>query len=542
MPADVPADRDLRGGVDLTSDRLAWGFVLLGTAACLVRWGLCFPIWPDEAFLALNVARRDLAGMLEPLEFHQVAPPLFLLQEALLTRLVGFDEWSLRAVPLLAGVGSLFLFRMLARSILTGWPCVLAVAIFSSSYIIVRYSAEAKPYSGDLFVSVALILLATRWAQAPRRWPALLLLVAIALAGFSGSFPSVFIGGGVVAYMAHTALARRDARRMLEAFLVGAALSAGFCTVYFLHTRHQVSLDMAYMQEYWQRAFPPGQSAGRTLVWIAAGATGELMPYPVGGRNGGSALTLVLFVIGVVDFLRARRHGLLLLLGAAVALAIAAAAMKRYSFGAPARCQLYLAPPIILCAGAGLVRLLALGAAPGQVRRRCGIAAIVLATIGGVTIARDVANPAKTTTDRLLRDWARVIWRGASLAGEPAYCLQEDLNFSFRPAQEDDQSLLASFLCNYYIERPRDAARPPAADLSRGGLVVTYRVADRFRPGRRRKWIEGFAQEHGLRFEGAVVLPVPDVDNHERVRRIDTIEIMRFVPGPQGAGPPPAVP
>jgi hypothetical protein len=527
----LPSNQRSLGSVDVTIDSLAWGLVALGTIACLLRYGLRFPIWPDEAFIALNVARRDVAGILEPLQFHQAAPPLFLLQETVLTHILRFNEWTLRAMPLLFGVSSMLLFRVLARSILTGWAYMLAVGVFCSSYLIIRYSAEAKPYSGDVFMSVALLVLAVRWAHGSRRWLVLILLTGLSLVAFAFSFPSVFVGGGVAAFMAHRALMQKDARRILETLLVIGALAAGSCAVYSLHTRHQLDREIAWMQWYWARGFPPGDSIGGALLWLLRGAAGELMPYPVGGRNAGSTLTLICFVAGIVDFVRARRKGLLVLLGVTVGLALAAAVMRRYSFGAPARAQLYLAPLIILYVGAGLARLLTLRSTLQQARTRSCIAMIVLAAVAVVSMGRDIVKPAKTTSDQIVRDWSRIILRSASLAGVPAFSLREDFGMSFSPGDDEEQSLLPSFLCNLYIYGSPGRRRSGGPDLSCGGLVVTYRVADRVDAVRRREWIESVSSRFDVRLEGTVVLPVPDVDNHERMRRIDTIEVMRFVPG-----------
>src|SRR6516165_9417647 len=58
--------------------RLTWGFVGLGLLVRLVRFWVCYPLYPDEAFVAVNYLNRDYAGLLKPLDYSQVAPPLFL--------------------------------------------------------------------------------------------------------------------------------------------------------------------------------------------------------------------------------------------------------------------------------------------------------------------------------------------------------------------------------------------------------------------------------------------------------------------------------
>ena len=83
----------------------------LGIAARCMRMALRLPLWPDEAFLSASLIDRGYAGLLEPLEYHQVAPFLFMWVQLTFVKLVGFTEFALRMFPFLCGIGSLFLFR-----------------------------------------------------------------------------------------------------------------------------------------------------------------------------------------------------------------------------------------------------------------------------------------------------------------------------------------------------------------------------------------------------------------------------------------------
>src|SRR5438067_244951 len=56
-------------------------FVALGVLARLIRYLVDYPIWHDEAFLAVNFWDRDYADLLRPLDYGQVAPWLFLVVE-----------------------------------------------------------------------------------------------------------------------------------------------------------------------------------------------------------------------------------------------------------------------------------------------------------------------------------------------------------------------------------------------------------------------------------------------------------------------------
>jgi len=107
--------------------RLVWACLAIAIAARSVRFLLKFPLWEDECFLAANFIDRGFGDLLAPLNYHQVAPLLFLGIELTCVKLFGFAEWPLRLYPFLCSIGSLLLFRRLAGRLLEGLPLVLAV-------------------------------------------------------------------------------------------------------------------------------------------------------------------------------------------------------------------------------------------------------------------------------------------------------------------------------------------------------------------------------------------------------------------------------
>src|ERR1700685_2927195 len=137
---------------------LGW-FVLLGLLARIIRYAVCFPLWDDESFLCANFISRGFLDLLKPLDYHQVAPLVFLWIEAAATRIFGYSELALRLFPFVCGLISVVLFRRFASRLLSGFDLLLAVAIFAVSYPGIRYSAEAKPYGSDLLVSLVILWL-----------------------------------------------------------------------------------------------------------------------------------------------------------------------------------------------------------------------------------------------------------------------------------------------------------------------------------------------------------------------------------------------
>src|SRR5262245_54564259 len=97
-------------------------FVILGLVARCVRYFMKFPLWEDECFLCTNLLDRGYGELTGALDYHQVAPVLFLWLQLTIVKLFGFAELPLRLVSFVAGIGSLLLFWRLARRCLTGFP------------------------------------------------------------------------------------------------------------------------------------------------------------------------------------------------------------------------------------------------------------------------------------------------------------------------------------------------------------------------------------------------------------------------------------
>ena len=160
-----------------------------------VRYLLAFPIWGDEAFVAVNLLNLDYWAMVEPLEYGTIVPIGFMWLELAAAQAFGLGEWALRLVPYLAGLLSVFLFWKLSRTLLSGSSTMLAVAFFTASYYPVRHAAELKPYSFDLLLALGLVLAAIhllRGIDSIARWAVLTMLAVISV---WFSYPSVFVSG-----------------------------------------------------------------------------------------------------------------------------------------------------------------------------------------------------------------------------------------------------------------------------------------------------------------------------------------------------------
>jgi hypothetical protein len=166
--------------------------ILVGIAWRSLRYLLQFPIWGDEAFVALNLLDRDYVALTRPLRFVQVVPILFLWVELAAYHLLGGSELALRLFPFLAGLGALALFWPFVRSSPSPLGGGLALGILAVVSYPVRHSRKITPYAFDLLASLALLVTAASWLREPNRLPCPWELTrkSVALNYYSGGRPA----------------------------------------------------------------------------------------------------------------------------------------------------------------------------------------------------------------------------------------------------------------------------------------------------------------------------------------------------------------
>jgi Dolichyl-phosphate-mannose-protein mannosyltransferase len=382
--------------------------VVIGIVWRCVRYGLGFPVWGDEAFVAISLMTRGYASMIPPLEYGQIVPVGFMWVELAARQALGTSEWALRLVPFLAGVAALLLFVRFARSATTPRAALLAICILALAYYPIRHAAEIKPYATDLLISLGLSMLAWRVLRSERdarAWAGLIVLSGVCA---WLSYPSIFVCAGIGAALCVRLTQRRSAAMLagLAAFTV--ASLGGFASMYLTYGRAHAEFAARLVEiDMWSATFPPAHPL-KFVYWFFAMHTGNMLAYPAGGQAPASVATFLLVILGGLRLWR-RDRVLLTLLLAPLAATFAAAALQKYPYGGSARTSLYMAPAFCLLAGIGAEWLIArltqqrkqlVGhpRLPIDVGRRAVTRFLAIGmclAIASVGIARDVVSPFK---------------------------------------------------------------------------------------------------------------------------------------------------
>jgi len=348
-------------------DRLLWGAFAVGVAFRLYYFQSGRSLWIDEARVGVNVASRGYEDLLRPLDYDQSASPLFLWGEKLATQLFGVNERAFWLLPLIAGIAAMLLFIPLARRFLPGWAAVVAAASFFIAPTLVHFSANAKPYIGDLAFALAIMLGTCQWIERPAS-PAARALPLIGVLAAWGSSPGIF----TLAAAGGALMLGAPPTRRWKALLVVALWLGAFGAAYLLV--YQATSHSEYLQRFWRRGFLvpwepqffdrfegvrrdlfPAFSVGLYDPPTAPGAgSASSLDIPQWFRDGqtyGSWLLLLVAAIGAAALVRTRARWESVLLFGPVVLLAAASALSLYP--ASARLTLFLVPVFYLSTAAG---------------------------------------------------------------------------------------------------------------------------------------------------------------------------------------------
>ena len=393
-------------------------FILIGLLWRLVRFGLVFPIWGDEAMLGLNVLGRSYRELLQPLKYVQVAPIGFLWMLRFTFDHLGLSDYTTRLPALVAGIIALLLFWYWAKTLVSHQAAMFATAVVAVSGYIVRHGVELKPYGMDFLAAVTLLLIATRYLTSHRVvW--LIALIAVQPICSAISYPQVFVAIAIAIALVWNAIAENWSRR----FLVGIyclVLGASMLVVVTTFARGQYHASAQWMLPYWRNGFPPPNPL-KFIRWFVLIHTGNLFAYPIGGKNCASLGTLILFCIGLRSMWRQWSFPIRLMLFSPFALTFIAAVFRIYPYGESARVSLHLAPVIILAAAVGIAALLDTATTRRHWHRGVNLTGIVLLGIAVVGLAANVIWPYRIKADANMRSTVRRLL--SSAGNEPIFLL-----------------------------------------------------------------------------------------------------------------------
>jgi len=313
--------------------------IVVGVAERVRLWAADNSLWLDEASIALNVVERSPLRLLQPLDYGQVAPPVFLELMKLATWAFGPGELALRLVPLISGIAACVVFYFAARELIGDTGALLSLWFFSTASGLVKYSSEAKQYSGDVLATSFALWLTARILNRDDK-PLLFVaygVVATMLIWFSHPAAFVLVG------MSSAMLIARRRTHLRWVVLASIPWAASFAGLYVLSLR-RFTKDTGLL-DFWSEAFVPHNLGAFRWFYDTTVQAFRLLSVNA------IPIAAVLAVVGVVLLSRGGHWWRAIMVTLPIAAALAASAFRLYPIAG--RLELFLVPCVlILFAGA----------------------------------------------------------------------------------------------------------------------------------------------------------------------------------------------
>lgn len=134
--------------------------ILAGIFFRILFYSYARPFWNDESAIALNLINHRYIELFGKMDYYQAAPPLFCIACKFFLIFIKKAEYALRALPLVFSCLSLPVFFMLAKKVLKSKTAIIfALILFALNYQLIYFSQELKPYSGEVFWFLSILLL-----------------------------------------------------------------------------------------------------------------------------------------------------------------------------------------------------------------------------------------------------------------------------------------------------------------------------------------------------------------------------------------------
>lgn len=302
-----------------------------------------------EAALALNIIHRSYSQLLKPLDYVQAAPVGFLFLQKFASNLLGTNEYALRLFPLIAGVGAIYLFYMVAKKTISSQSLIIGLTLFAVGDHLIYFASEVKQYSSDVFIALLIIWLSI--VVFNRRFD----IKYTIFFGLVGAFclwfshPALFVLGAALITMFLYIFKKRIYTR-LPGLLIAVFLGLTSFIINYIIALNNLS-QSENLINFWQSSFmplPPTSLADiKWFVYVFL----RTFKFPVGLSTYELLLAVLAFFWGCVLMLKHQRKNILLLI-LPILLALFASGLHRYPF--EGRLLLFLTPFVILIIAQGI--------------------------------------------------------------------------------------------------------------------------------------------------------------------------------------------
>lgn len=299
-------------------------------------------LWLDEAWVANAISESSFQKIIHS---SLTAPLFFVFTIHTIVIFFGNNEFFLRLLPCLFGIGTLAVFYLIIRKHTGKAASLISLTMLSFSYNTVHYSQELKQYSGAMFFTILLIFLCER-IIARNKMLDWVLLVFISIIGLGFDHSIIFIIPTVFVVLLIFCYQKQEWRKI---FISGSAAFAFSVLLFLFHIRDQMLNNLGNIQSYWLPYYPKATSILAILKWLARSTHKmfDFFAFPY------FSASLIIIIVGLSLFYKNSKKRFIIYTLLPILLVLGASFLQRYPFGG-SRLMLFAAPLLYLSFAKGL--------------------------------------------------------------------------------------------------------------------------------------------------------------------------------------------
>lgn len=299
-------------------------------------------LWLDEAWVANSIIQSNLKELINS-SFH--TPLFFVLTIHLIVTFFPSNEFFLRLLPCLFGIGTLVIFYLIVRKHTGKTATLVSLLLLSFSYNAVHYSQELKQFSGAMFFAILLIYFCER-IIAHNKMNDWIILFFLSIMGIGFDFSIIFI---IPTLFIVLLIFFHQRQHWKKIFVYGSTVFAFFVLFFFFHIRHQISETLGPGQRYWMSYYPDLTSFSAFIKWLSHSTIKMLDFFSFLY----SPVSLIIIIIGLSLFYKYSYKRFIIYILLPIILVLAASFLQRYPYGG-SRLMLFIAPLLYISFGKGL--------------------------------------------------------------------------------------------------------------------------------------------------------------------------------------------
>ncbi|MDR2125925.1 MAG: glycosyltransferase family 39 protein [Prevotellaceae bacterium] len=334
--------------------------LIAGVVLSLLQFLYNRSLWVDEAMLALNIIHKTGFELLNPLDYGQVAPILFLQIEKLFSILLPNTEYGLRIFPLLCYWAAIYFFYKIIKIQLHNvYAVIIALSFFVLNTLFVLYASEVKQYIIDVFVLTIIFYLIIKEYKSERNKYYALGIVGALSVFLSNVAPIILFTAGLYLLYTHFFVSKQKIVSLLVVFVTWLSFFSVY--YYFFIYEHPTR---EFMVAYWsglENAFLPYHSFGDCCKFISvkrAILLGALFPRFTLAAPIIQMILLPAFLAGILSLIIKKKWEILILTCTPPVLHLFLSAFQLYPFAL--RLVLYTLPCIIIICSTGFLFIIKL--------------------------------------------------------------------------------------------------------------------------------------------------------------------------------------